>query len=74
MDAAAIRVVPANQARWEDLAAVFGERGQGAVCWRQRHKLAPGEAFRDWPAAVRAERLQAQAGCGGPGPTSGLVA
>jgi GNAT superfamily N-acetyltransferase len=74
MDAAEITVVPANEARWKDLAAVFGKRGQGAVCWCQRYKLAPREAFKHVPAAERAERLKAQAGCGGPGPTSGLVA
>jgi GNAT superfamily N-acetyltransferase len=70
----AITVRPANEASWEELSAIFGTRGQGAVCWCQRYKLAPGEAFRHHPAAERAERLRAQAGCGGPGPTSGLVA
>ena len=69
-----LRVVPANEASWEELRAVFGTRGQGAVCWCQRFKLAPGEAFKHVPAAERAERLRGQAGCGGPGPTSGLVA
>jgi GNAT superfamily N-acetyltransferase len=71
---AAIRVVPANAAGWDDLRAIFGERGQGAVCWCQRYKLAPGEAFKHHAASERAERLRAQAGCGRPGPTSGLVA
>ena len=69
-----LRVVPANEASWEELRAVFGTRGQGAVCWCQRFKLAPGEAFKHVPASERAERLRGQAGCGGPGPTSGLVA
>ena len=36
--------------------AIFGARGQGAVCWCQRYKLAPGEAFKHHPAAERAER------------------
>jgi GNAT superfamily N-acetyltransferase len=74
MDAGGIRVVPANVAGWDDLRAVFGTRGHGAVCWCQRYKLAPGEAFKHHPASERAERLRVQAGCGGPGPTSGLVA
>jgi len=69
-----LRVVPANEASWEELRAVFGTRGQGAVCWCQRFKLAPGEAFKHVPTAERAERLRAQAGCGGAGATSGLVA
>ena len=73
MEGDGIRVVPANEARWEELAAVFGTRGQGAVCFCQRYKLAPGEAFKHFPPDVRAERLRAQAGCG-EGPTSGLVA
>jgi GNAT superfamily N-acetyltransferase len=59
---------------WNELRAVFGSRGQGAVCWCQRYKLAPGEAFKHVAPVVRAERLRAQAGCVGPGPTSGLVA
>ena len=40
------RVRPANEAAWDELRAVFGTRGQGAVCWCQRYKLAPGEAFK----------------------------
>jgi GNAT superfamily N-acetyltransferase len=70
----AISVRPANEVGWDELRAVFGDRGQGAVCWCQRYKLAPGEAFKHVAPEVRAERLRAQAGCGGPGPTSGLVA
>ena len=74
MGEAAITVVPANEASWDDLRAIFGARGQGAVCWCQRYKLAPGEAFRHEPAAERAERCGRRRGAGGPGPTSGLVA
>jgi GNAT superfamily N-acetyltransferase len=71
-----IRVVPANEASWDDLRAVFGTRGQGAVCWCQRYKLAPGEAFKHHPPEARAERLRAQTACGQrqAGRTSGLVA
>jgi GNAT superfamily N-acetyltransferase len=76
MGSGEIRVVPANEASWEDLRAVFGARGQGAVCFCQRYKLAPGEAFKHHPASVRAERLRAQTACGRPEAerTSGLVA
>jgi GNAT superfamily N-acetyltransferase len=71
-----IRVVPANEARWEDLQAVFGARGAGALCQCQRYKLAPRESFRNTPAEDRARRLREQTGCGHPesGATSGLVA
>ena len=71
-----MRIVPANEASWEDLAAVFGTRGAGAGCFCQRYKLAPGEAFRNFPAEERAHRLRMQTECGNPGSrtTSGLVA
>jgi GNAT superfamily N-acetyltransferase len=71
---ALITVRPASEASWDDLRAVFGTRGPGATCWCQRYKLARGEAFKHVPREVRADRLREQAGCGGPGPTSGLVA
>lgn len=71
-----VSVVPASVASWDDLRAIFGSRGQGAVCFCQRYKLAPGEAFKHHPAAERAERLRRQTACGDPGAaaTSGLVA
>lgn len=71
-----MRIVPANEAGWEDLRAVFGTRGTGATCFCQRYKLAPREAFRSFPAEERAHRLRAQTECGNPGAetTSGLVA
>jgi GNAT superfamily N-acetyltransferase len=74
--AAQVRVVPANEASWEDLAAIFGTRGQGSRCFCQRYKLAPGEAFGNFPAEERAHRLRMQTECGHPGSdiTSGLVA
>ena len=72
----AIAVVPANEARWEDLQRVFGARGAAAWCQCQRYKLRPREAFRNFPVEERAERLRRQTGCGDPaaGSTSGLVA
>ena len=71
-----IRVVPANEASWEDLSAVFGTRGASSVCFCQRYKLAPGEAFSRFPAAERARRLREQthAGDATATETSGLVA
>jgi GNAT superfamily N-acetyltransferase len=73
---AAISVVPANEASCDDLAAVFGSRGEAAGCWCQRYKLKPREAFKHFPPAVRAERLRRQTNCGhaDASTTSGLVA
>jgi GNAT superfamily N-acetyltransferase len=72
----AITVIPANEASWDDLQALFGTRGAAAVCWCQRYKLAPKEAFKSYPAEERAMRLRAQTSCGQPtaDTTSGLVA
>jgi GNAT superfamily N-acetyltransferase len=71
-----VRVVPANEASWEDLQAVFGARGAAANCQCQRYKLKPREAFRKFPAEERAHRLRGQTACGDSGAesTSGLVA
>ncbi len=71
-----IRVVPANEASCDDLMAVFGGRGSAAVCYCQRYKLAPGEAFSKFPRQERAARLREQTRCGDPNAvaTSGLVA
>lgn len=70
-----LRIVPANQASWEDLADIFGMRGAGSRCFCQRYQLARNEAFATFPAEERAGRLREQTGCGEPGsPTSGLVA
>jgi GNAT superfamily N-acetyltransferase len=72
----AITVIPANEASWDDLQAVFGTRGAAAICQCQRYKLAPKEAFKSHPAEERALRLRLQTNCGQPGAdtTSGLVA
>lgn len=71
-----LRVVPANEASWDDIQAVFGTRGAAASCQCQRYKLAPGEAFSKFPAEERAARLREQAQPGTPGAatTSGMVA
>lgn len=76
----ALRIVPANEAGWEDVRAVFGTKGMGARCLCQRYKLRPGEAFAKFPVEEREHRLRVQTGCDGgdrdgEGPaTSGLVA
>ena len=75
-DMADVTVVPANEASWEDLRAVFGDRGEAHVCQCQRYKLQPGEAFKKVPVEERAHRLRTQTECGNPRSktTSGLVA
>ena len=71
-----MKIVPANEASWEDIRAVFGERGDAHVCQCQRYKLQPGEAFKKVPIEERAHRLRTQTECGHPRSktTSGLIA
>jgi GNAT superfamily N-acetyltransferase len=71
-----LRVIPANQATWEDLQQVFGTRGAAYRCQCQRFKLAPKESFGSTPVEDRAFRLRQQTDCGhaDSGETSGLVA
>jgi GNAT superfamily N-acetyltransferase len=71
-----LEIVPANEARWEDLEAVFGTTGDPARCWCQRYKMQPGESWRSVGRVELATRLRAQTECGHPGSgtTSGLVA
>jgi GNAT superfamily N-acetyltransferase len=66
-----VRIVPAGQARWEDIQAVFGTRGPAHRCQCQRYKLKPREAFRNFPVEEREYRLRAQTDSE---PTTGLVA
>ena len=72
----AIRVVPANEASWDDIQAVFGPRGTARICQCQRYKLAPRESFGSFPPEERALRLRAQtnAGRASATETTGLVA
>ena len=71
-----MRIVPANEASFEDLQAIFGTRGQGSRCQCQRYKLQPLESFASFPVEERAHRLRVQTDCGHPDAdaTSGLVA
>jgi GNAT superfamily N-acetyltransferase len=66
-----VRIVPANEASWEDIQAVFGTRGPAHRCQCQRYKLKRREAFRSFPAEERELRLRAQTDSE---PTTGLVA
>jgi GNAT superfamily N-acetyltransferase len=70
-----ISVVPANEASWDDLQAVFGTRGDPFRCQCQYFKI-PGGAWASAPVEERAGQLREQTGCGRPGArsTSGLVA
>ena len=71
-----LTIVPANEASWADVQAVFGTRGQAAFCQCQRFKLRPKEAFSRFPVEERAFRLRMQTNAGQPDAetTSGLVA
>lgn len=72
---AELSVIPANEASWADIEAVFGARGEAFRCQCQWFKVRnPG--WRSMTVDERAERLREQTGCGHPGArtTSGLVA
>ena len=71
-----VAIVPANEASWEDLQAVFGTRGDPSRCWCQRFKMLPGESWASVGAEELAFRLRQQTDCGHPesDSTSGLVA
>jgi hypothetical protein len=77
--AEAIRIVPANEAPWEDVRAVFGERGEPARCQCQWFRV-PAAEYRALAPEERQWRHREQVGCddsgSGPGPaeTSGLIA
>ncbi|WP_133802555.1 GNAT family N-acetyltransferase [Kribbella caucasensis] len=69
-----LRIVAANEASWEDLAAVFGTADYVARCQCQRFKVL-GWIWRDSTQEERTAMLRDQTGCGDPGAayTSGLV-
>jgi ribosomal protein S18 acetylase RimI-like enzyme len=73
----ALRIVPANEASWEDLQAIFGTRGDASRCQCQWYKMRGSEWDRGTvPVEERARRLREQTGCGHPDQTAttGLVA
>ena len=59
-----VRVVPANEASWDDLRAVFGARGVAYRCQCQWLKVDPAQS-RSLTTDERAQRLRGQAGCDG---------
>lgn len=68
-------IVPANEATWEDLRAIFGVRGYPAYCQCQRFKIGP-QGWTEPTVAERMERLRIESHCDFPSAdtTSGLVA
>ena len=71
-----LTIVPANEASWEDLRAIFGVRGYAAYCQCQRFRMRDWAEWNSVSVAERMERLQEQTHCGDPSApsTSGLVA
>ena len=71
-----VTIVPANEASWGDLQAVFGTRGDPSRCQCQRYKMQPGESWASVGREELAYRFRAQTECEHPksGTTSGLVA
>ncbi|MCW6009272.1 GNAT family N-acetyltransferase [Micromonospora sp. CPCC 205371] len=69
-----LRIVPANEASWDDLATIFGSTDAGH-CQCQRFKVV-GWIWRDSTHEQRTEMLRVQTACGDPNAprTSGLVA
>ena len=70
-----LSIVPANQASWDDLAAIFGTTDYPGRCQCQRLKVV-GWIWRDSTQQERTEMLREQTACGQPDAvtTSGFVA
>ncbi len=70
-----VTVVPANEASWDDLMAIFGTADYPSQCHCQRFKV-PGWIWRDSTQEERTAMLRTQTACGDPkaAATSGLVA
>lgn len=70
-----VEIVHANEASWEDLQLIFGERGYPHRCLCQRYKLGQaGYAPQPWEARAEALREDTQCGVPDAAETSGLVA
>ena len=71
-----LTIVPANEATWQNIQAVFGTRGDPRRCQCQRFKMSPGESWASVGATQLGSRLRAQTQCGNPEATTtcGLVA
>jgi GNAT superfamily N-acetyltransferase len=70
-----LTIVPASEASWDDLAAIFGTADYPSRCQCQRFKVA-GWIWRDSTQEQRTAMLRAQTACGRPdaATTSGLLA
>jgi GNAT superfamily N-acetyltransferase len=70
-----LTVVPANEASWDDLVAIFGTADYSGRCRCQRLKIV-GWIWRDSTPEQRSAMLRVQTACGDPdaAATSGLVA
>jgi GNAT superfamily N-acetyltransferase len=70
-----VTVVPANEASWDDLMAIFGTADYPSQCHCQRFKVR-GWIWRDSTQEERTAMLRTQTACGDPkaAATSGLVA
>src|SRR5918995_5339181 len=66
-----LRIVPAQDAPFADVEAVFGTRGDPAHCWCQWYKI-PGSDWRGIGDDALRDRLEAQLEASGAGP--GLLA
>jgi len=71
-----VAIVPANEASWEDLQAVFSSRADPSRCYCQRYKMQPRESWASVGTEELALRFRSQTDCGHAGSrtTSGLVA
>lgn len=69
-----LTIVPANEASWDDLVAIFGTTDYAGQCQCQRFKVLQW-IWRDSTQEERTAMLRAQTACGHPGAasTSGLV-
>ena len=70
-----LRIVPADEATFDDIQAVFGTLGDPPRCQCQRFKLGYRESWRSVGREALTARLGEQTNCGRPGAsTTGLVA
>jgi GNAT superfamily N-acetyltransferase len=64
-----LSIVPADQASWDDLKAIFGSTDYPAVCQCQRFKIRDNQ-WASVSVEERAQRLREQTGCGNAGALS----
>jgi GNAT superfamily N-acetyltransferase len=71
-----VTIVPANEASWDDLRAIFGNRGYAAYCQCQKYKMKNWAEWKSLQVAGRMEKLRRDTHCGYPSAqtTTGLVA